>query len=96
MTTQTNLGGRFALPGTSMNLNRMGYGAMQLAGPQVYGPPRDRNAAIAVLREAPAAAGNNYESQLNFTGALKRRPKHESSLPQCGGRELFLFGYLNG
>jgi hypothetical protein len=33
MTEQTNLGGSFTLPGTSMALNRMGYGAMQLAGP---------------------------------------------------------------
>jgi pyridoxine 4-dehydrogenase len=52
MTQQTNLGGIFTLPGTSMTVNRMGYGAMQLAGPQVWGPPRDTEAAIAVLREA--------------------------------------------
>ncbi len=34
---------------------RMGYGAMQLAGPHVFGPPRDREAALAVLRAAVAA-----------------------------------------
>jgi pyridoxine 4-dehydrogenase len=62
MTTQTNLGGSFTLPGTSMSLNRMGYGAMQLAGPQVFGPPRDRNAAIAVLREAVAAGVNHIDT----------------------------------
>ena len=62
MTTQINLGGSFTLPGTSMNLNRMGYGAMQLAGPQVFGPPRDRNAAIAVLREAVAAGVNHIDT----------------------------------
>jgi pyridoxine 4-dehydrogenase len=67
MTTQTNLGGSFTLPGTSMSLNRMGYGAMQLAGPQVYGPPRDRNAAIAVLREA-VAAGVNHIDTSDFYG----------------------------
>jgi len=55
MKTQIDLGGTFTLPGTSMILNRMGYGAMQLAGPQVWGPPRDREAAVAVLREAVAA-----------------------------------------
>ena len=33
-------------------ISRMGFGAMQLAGPGVFGPPRDRDAAIAVLREA--------------------------------------------
>lgn len=54
MTDQTKLGGSFTLPGTSLTLNRMGYGAMQLAGPNVWGPPRDVDAAIAVLREAVA------------------------------------------
>ena len=52
MTKQTNLGGNFTLPGTSITVNRMGYGAMQLTGPQVWGPPRDVDAAVAVLREA--------------------------------------------
>jgi pyridoxine 4-dehydrogenase len=62
MTTQINLGGSFTLPRTSMSLNRMGYGAMQLAGPQVFGPPRDRNAAVAVLREAVAAGVNHIDT----------------------------------
>jgi len=52
MIEQISFAGSFKLPGTSMTLNRMGYGAMQLAGPEVWGPPRDVNAAIAVLREA--------------------------------------------
>lgn len=52
MTTQMDLGGSFTLPGTSLIVNRMGYGAMQLAGPQVWGPPRDVDGAVAVLREA--------------------------------------------
>jgi pyridoxine 4-dehydrogenase len=52
MIEQISFPGSFKLPGTSMTLNRMGYGAMQLAGPEVWGPPRDVNAAIAVLREA--------------------------------------------
>ena len=62
MTKQTDLGGSFSLAGTSMSLQRIGYGAMQLAGPQVYGPPRDRNAAIAVLREAVAAGVNHIDT----------------------------------
>ena len=62
MTKQTDLGGSFTLPGTSMSLRRMGYGAMQLAGPQVYGPPRDMDAAIAVLREAVAAGVNHIDT----------------------------------
>jgi pyridoxine 4-dehydrogenase len=35
-----------------VTVTRMGYGAMQLAGPHVFGPPADRDAAVAVLREA--------------------------------------------
>jgi len=57
-----DLGGSFTLPGTSMTLNRMGYGAMQLAGPGVWGPPRDVDAAIAVLREAVAAGVNHIDT----------------------------------
>ena len=62
MTTDTDLGGSFTLTGTSTSLNRMGYGAMQLAGQQVFGPPRDRDAAIAVLREAVAAGVNHIDT----------------------------------
>ena len=58
----TNLGGTFTFPGSSMNVNRMGYGAMQLAGPHVFGPPRDAGAAVAVLREAIAAGVNHIDT----------------------------------
>src|SRR3978361_1717209 len=54
MATQTNLGGTFTFPGTSLTVNRIGYGAMQLAGKGVWGPPADEGSAIAVLREAGA------------------------------------------
>jgi len=67
MEANKNLGGTFTLPGTSMTVNRMGYGAMQLAGPQVWGPPPDLNAAIAVLREA-VAAGVNHIDTSDFYG----------------------------
>jgi pyridoxine 4-dehydrogenase len=56
------LGGSFTLPGTSLAVNRMGYGAMQLAGPHVWGPPRDPDTAIAVLREAVAAGVNHIDT----------------------------------
>jgi pyridoxine 4-dehydrogenase len=62
MTKQIELGGSFTLPGTSMSLNRMGYGAMQLTGPEIWGPPRDMDAAIAVLREAVAAGVNHIDT----------------------------------
>jgi pyridoxine 4-dehydrogenase len=62
MTTDT-----FTLAGTSIRLNRMGYGAMQLAGPHVFGPPKDRGAAVAVLREA-VARGVNHIDTSDFYG----------------------------
>jgi len=67
MTKQMDLGGSFTLPGTSMTLNRMGYGAMQLAGPQVWGPPRDVDGALAVLKEA-VASGVNHIDTSDFYG----------------------------
>src|SRR5712671_6466154 len=67
MRKQTDLGGIFTLTGTSMSVKRTGYGAMQLAGPQVYGPPRNVDAAIAVLREA-VAAGVNHIDTSDFYG----------------------------
>jgi pyridoxine 4-dehydrogenase len=64
---QMDLGGRLTLSGTAMSLRRMGYGAMQLAGPQVWGPPRDMDSAIAVLREA-VAVGVNHIDTSDFYG----------------------------
>ncbi|MEA3009212.1 MAG: pyridoxine 4-dehydrogenase [Sphingomonadales bacterium] len=43
-------------------VKRLGYGAMQLAGPGVFGPPRDRDAALAILREAVAAGVNHIDT----------------------------------
>jgi aryl-alcohol dehydrogenase-like predicted oxidoreductase len=55
----------FPLAGRSVR--RMGYGAMQLAGPGVFGPPKDRDAALAVLREA-VASGVNHIDTSDFYG----------------------------
>src|ERR1700755_1289873 len=77
---KTNLGGSFTLLGTSMTVRRMGYGAMQLAGPGVWGPPRDPDAAAAVLREAVTAGGNNIDTSdfygPHFTNQIIRRTLH--------------------
>jgi aryl-alcohol dehydrogenase-like predicted oxidoreductase len=62
MIEQAELTRSFTLPGTAMTVNRMGYGAMQLAGPHVFGPPRDRDEAIAVLREAVEAGVNHIDT----------------------------------
>ena len=67
MIEQIRFAGSFTLPGTWTTLSRMGYGAMQLAGPEVWGPPRDVNAAIAVLREA-AESGVNHIDTSDYYG----------------------------
>ncbi|NVZ27904.1 aldo/keto reductase family oxidoreductase [Pseudomonas gingeri] len=58
--SNANQAGTFSLG--DRTVNRMGYGAMQLAGPQVFGPPRDRAAALSVLRAARAAGVNHIDT----------------------------------
>jgi pyridoxine 4-dehydrogenase len=57
--TGATLGSQFTFPGTSLTVRRIGYGAMQLAGPGVWGPPKDPDVAIAVLRDAVAGGVNH-------------------------------------
>ena len=76
----TKLGGGFTLPGTSLTLKRLGYGAMQLAGKGVWGPPREPDAAVAVLREAVAVGINHIDTSdfygPHITNQLIRRALH--------------------
>ncbi|MGR6317540.1 oxidoreductase [Micromonospora soli] len=65
MTSTPRLGGTFSLG--DFPVARMGYGAMQLAGPHVFGPPADRPAAVAVLREA-VDLGINHIDTADFYG----------------------------
>ena len=67
MNGQNNLGGSFTFAGSNLTVSRMGYGAMKLAGPMVFGPPRDKEAALTVLREA-VAAGVNHIDTADFYG----------------------------
>src|ERR1700676_3548067 len=60
--SEAKLGGRFTFPGTSLPVQRIGYGAMQLAGPGVWGPPKNPDGAVAVLREAVAAGVNHIDT----------------------------------
>ncbi len=64
-TTDITASGAFALG--NRTVKRMGYGAMQLAGPGVFGPPKDRGAALAVLREA-VARGVDHIDTSDFYG----------------------------
>ena len=66
MASNTLPGGTFTMAG-DLTVTRTGYGAMQLAGPGVFGPPGDRDAAIAVLREA-VALGITHIDTADFYG----------------------------
>jgi pyridoxine 4-dehydrogenase len=80
MITQLDLAGSFTPPGTSLTVNRMGYGAMQLAGPHVFGPPRDTDEAIAVLREAVESGVNHIDTSdyygPHITNQIVKRALH--------------------
>ena len=62
MSQSPHPGGVFTPAGTSLALGRIGYGAMQLTGPMAWGPPRDREAALAVLREAVRLGINHFDT----------------------------------
>ncbi len=95
MTSQNSAAGTFTLPGTAITINRMGYGAMQLAGPHVWGPPKNVEEAVAVLREA-VNAGVNHIDTSDFYGphvtnqiikqALHPYPAHLVIVTKIGAR----------
>jgi len=71
--------GTFALG--SRTVKRLGYGAMQLAGPGVFGPPKDRHAALAVLREAVDAGVNHIDTSDFYGPHITNRLIHEALHP---------------
>ncbi|MBV9419997.1 MAG: oxidoreductase [Alphaproteobacteria bacterium] len=89
------LGGTFTFPGTSMTVHRVGFGAMQLPGPGVYGPPKDHAEAIRVLREA-IRLGIDHIDTSDFYGphvanqliaeALHPYPKNLVIVTKIGGK----------
>ncbi len=62
-------------------VRRMGYGAMQLAGPHVFGPPKDRAACIAVLREAIAAGVDHIDTSDFYGPHVTNQIIHEALHP---------------
>jgi aryl-alcohol dehydrogenase-like predicted oxidoreductase len=83
MTTTINAAaaGRFTLPGTSISVNRMGYGAMQLAGPHVFGEPKDPEEAKAVLREALALGVDHIDTSDYYGPFVTNRLIRETLYP---------------
>src|SRR5271154_784462 len=78
--SEATLGGRFTFPGSSLTVQRMGYGAMQLTGPGVWGAPKDPDGAVAVLRAAVAAGVNHIDTSDYYgphvTNQIIRRALH--------------------
>jgi aryl-alcohol dehydrogenase-like predicted oxidoreductase len=78
--SEAKLGGSFTFPGKSLTVQRIGYGAMQLAGPGVWGPPKDQDGAVAVLREAVASGVNHIDTSdfygPHVTNQIIRRALH--------------------
>jgi pyridoxine 4-dehydrogenase len=62
MSNSTDLGGVFQPAGTTLMLQRFGYGAIQLTGDMAFGPPRDRKEAVAVVREAVRLGINHIDT----------------------------------
>ena len=81
MQTQINLGGSFTFSGTSTTVNRMGYGAMQLAGPGVYGPHVTNQIIKQALHPYP-------ESLVIVTKLGARRGEDKSWIPALSRQEL--------
>ena len=77
--TTINQAGTFSLG--RRTVKRLGYGAMQLAGPGVFGPPRDRDAAIAVLREAVAAGVDHIDTSDFYGPHVTNQIIHEALAP---------------
>ncbi|GAA0971585.1 oxidoreductase [Acrocarpospora macrocephala] len=65
----TSVSGGSVIPAEGLRLSRMGYGAMQLAGPNVFGPPKDRDQAVAVLR-AVVDSGITHIDTADFYGPV--------------------------
>lgn len=93
----SSLGGAFTLPGTSLRLKRMGYGTMQLPGPHVWGPPRDRAAALAVLREVIALGANHIDTAEFYGPHVSNQLIREALAPYPADLTIISkIGYVRG
>src|SRR5258708_31916325 len=95
MSPSPELGGAFAPAGTSLALNRLGYGAIKLTGPMAWGPPNDRQAAVAVVGGAVPPGVKHHHSHDYYRPPIPHQiipgalPPHPASLtirPQGGAR----------
>lgn len=80
MSTTSLPGGKFNLA-EDLTVTRMGYGAMQLAGSGIFGPPKDRDAALTVLREAIASGVNHIDTSDFYGPHITNRLIREALAP---------------
>ena len=85
--SRTLPGGTFTMAG-DLRVTRMGYGAMQLAGPGVFGPPKDRDAAIAVLREAMELGITHIDTSDFYGPHVTNEIIHEALCPYQDGLHI--------
>jgi len=76
--------GRFTFPGTAITVNRMGYGAMQLAGPHIFGEPKDPDEAKAVLRALPTLGIDHIDTSDFYGPHVTNRLIREALHPYAG------------
>jgi aryl-alcohol dehydrogenase-like predicted oxidoreductase len=81
MSPPPKCGGAFTPAGASLALNRMGYGAIQLSGPMAFGPPRDHQAALAVVREAVRLGINHIDTSDYYGPTPPTRSSARRSTP---------------
>ena len=62
-------------------VKRLGYGAMHLSGPGIFGPPKDRDAALAVLREAVASGVNHIDTSDYYGPHITNQLIHDALHP---------------
>src|SRR5215210_1772067 len=87
MTSTTLPGGTFTMA-EDLTVTRMGYGAMQLAGPHVLGPPKDRDAAVAVLREATKLGITHIDTSDYYGPHVTNRIIKEALHPYSDGLHI--------
>lgn len=81
--TNIHLAGNYHLG--NLTVRRLGYGAMQLAGPNAFGPPKDKAAALAVLREAIAQGVNHIDTSDIYGPQVTNELIREALHPYCDG-----------
>jgi pyridoxine 4-dehydrogenase len=95
--TYSPSGDQFTPAHCDIRFNRMGYGAMQLAGPHVWGPPKDRAAAVAVLREAIELGVNHIDTSDFYGPHVTNQIVAEALHPYRDGLTIVTkIGFLRG